>query len=144
LQVWKTVIIGSSNLSGAALKSNIEWNVLKNDLCGENSEPGPFSKSVLEEFDELWNSKYAKDYSDEFILSYRDYLIKQKEIQKENVKRGIFSFEEQTIKPNDMQSEAIVKLARLRQTGETKALAIAAVWADLSLPLFWAYRCYRN
>ena len=121
-----TVIIGSSNLSGAALKSNIEWNVLKNDLCDENNAPGPFSKSVLEEFDELWNSKYAKDYSDEFILSYRDYLIKQKEIQKENVKRGIFSFEEQTIKPNDMQSEAIVKLARLRQTGETKALAIAA------------------
>ncbi len=121
-----TVIIGSSNLSGAALKSNIEWNVLKNDLCGENSEPGPFSKSVLEEFDELWNSRYAKDYSDEFIISYRDYLIKQKEIQKENVKRGIFSFEEQTIKPNDMQSEAIVKLQRLRQTGETKALAIAA------------------
>lgn len=121
-----TVIIGSSNLSGAALKSNIEWNVLKNDLCGENSEPGTFSKSVLEEFDELWNSKYAKDYSDEFILSYRDYLAKQKELQKENIKRGIFSFEEQTIKPNDMQSEAIVKLARLRQTGETKALAIAA------------------
>ncbi len=121
-----TVIIGSSNLSGAALKSNIEWNVLKNDLFIEDNKPGEFSKSVLAEFDELWNSKYAKDYSDEFILSYREYLIKQKEIQKENVKRGIFSFEEQTIKPNDMQSEAIVKLARLRQTGESKALAIAA------------------
>lgn len=121
-----TVIIGSSNLSGPALKSNVEWNVLKNDLCTENNEPGVFSKSVIDEFNALWNSKYAKDYSNEFILSYRDYLQKQKEIQKENQKRGIFSFEEQTIKPNEMQSEAIVKLDRLRKTGETRALAIAA------------------
>ena len=90
----------------------------------ENHEPGAFAKSVLEEFNELWESPYSKDFSDEFLIQYRDYLSKIKKIQKEN--KDVFNFEEKVIKPNEMQSEAIAKLNTLRKMKQNKALAIAA------------------
>ena len=119
-----TVIIGSSNISGAAFKKNVEWNVVNSEETSSEHEPGVFTKSVLEEFEELWKSPYAKDYSDEFLIQYRDYLSKIKKIQKEN--KQVFAFEEEVIKPNEMQSEAIAKLNTLRKLNQTKALAIAA------------------
>jgi superfamily II DNA or RNA helicase len=119
-----TIIIGSSNISGAAFKKNVEWNVINNEELLENHEPGAFAKSVLEEFNELWESPYSKDFSDEFLIQYRDYLSKIKKIQKEN--KDIFNFEEKVIKPNEMQSEAIAKLNTLRKMKQNKALAIAA------------------
>ena len=92
----------------------------------EENEPGVFSKSVLKEFETLWQSPYSKEYSDNFIIEYRDYLLRVKEQQKkskiESFKYGL----PQVIQPNKMQQEAIVKLDKLRKTGEKKALAIAA------------------
>lgn len=127
-----TVIIGSSNITGRALKTNVEWNVLQNENCGERQEPGVFTKSVLDEFETLWKSPWAKEYSDEFLISYRDYLAKVKRHQKQESKL-LFSYNSFTdenspsiIQPNEMQQEAIVKLDRLRKTGAKKALAIAA------------------
>ena len=119
-----TIIIGSSNISGAAFKKNVEWNVVNSEAVLENKEPGEFAKSVLEEFEELWESPYSKDFSDEFLIQYRDYLSKIKKIQKEN--RDVFNFEEKVVKPNEMQSEAIAKLSVLRKMNQKKALAIAA------------------
>ncbi|MCR5284626.1 MAG: DUF3427 domain-containing protein [Treponema sp.] len=119
-----TIIIGSSNISGAAFKKNVEWNVINNEELLENHEPGLFAKSVLEEFNELWKSPYSKDFSDEFLIQYRDYLSKIKKIQKEN--KDVFNFEEKVIRPNEMQSEAIAKLNTLRKMKQNKALAIAA------------------
>ena len=119
-----TIIIGSSNISGAAFKKNVEWNVINNEELLENKEPGLFAKSVLDEFNELWKSPYSKDYSAEFIIQYRDYLESIKKIQKEN--KSLFSFEEKVISPNEMQSEAIAKLNTLRKMKQNKALAIAA------------------
>ncbi len=119
-----TIIIGSSNITGAAFKKNVEWNVINNEEVLENKEPGVFAKSVLEEFNELWKSPYSKDFSDEFLIQYRDYLAKIKKIQQEN--KDVFNFEEKVIKPNEMQSEAIAKLNTLRKMKQHKALAIAA------------------
>ena len=119
-----TIIIGSSNISGAAFKKNVEWNVINNEELLAKNEPGAFAKSVLEEFKELWKSPYSKDFSDEFLIQYRDYLSKIKKIQKEN--KEVFNFDEKVIKPNEMQSEAIAKLNTLRKMKQNKALAIAA------------------
>lgn len=119
-----TIIIGSSNISGAAFKKNVEWNVINNEEVLENREPGVFAKSVLEEFNELWNDPHSKDFSDEFLIQYRDYLAGIRKVQKEH--KDVFSFEEKVIKPNEMQSEAIAKLNTLRKMNQTKALAIAA------------------
>ncbi len=56
-----TIIIGSSNISGAAFKKNVEWNVINNEELLENKEPGLFAKSVLDEFNELWKSPYEAE-----------------------------------------------------------------------------------
>ena len=57
-----TIIIGSSNISGAAFKKNVEWNILNSEPLLENREPGIVSKSILEEFNTLWESPYAKEF----------------------------------------------------------------------------------
>ena len=48
-----TIIVGSSNISGAAFKKNVEWNILNHEPLLENNEPSEFSKSILEEFDKV-------------------------------------------------------------------------------------------
>ncbi|MBB5226837.1 DUF3427 domain-containing protein [Treponema ruminis] len=122
-----TVIIGSSNITGRALKTNVEWNVLQNEPTQQAQEPGVFAKSVLDEFEQLWKSPWAKEYSDDFLISYRDYLARIKKDVKVKKINELFTYERsQAIQPNEMQQEAIVKLDRLRKTGATKALAIAA------------------
>ncbi|MBO7637455.1 MAG: DUF3427 domain-containing protein [Treponema sp.] len=122
-----TVIIGSSNITGRALKTNVEWNVLQNEPTQEAQEPGIFAKSVLDEFEELWKSPWAKEYSDDFLISYRDYLSRIKENVRFQKSAELFTYEHsQAIQPNAMQQEAIVKLDKLRKAGANKALAIAA------------------
>jgi superfamily II DNA or RNA helicase/HKD family nuclease len=122
-----TIIIGSSNITGRALKSNVEWNVLESEQTGERQEPGVFAKSVLQEFNTLWQSPWAKKYSDDFLISYRDYLAKVIGAHPEKAKTPVFNFDNSpVIQPNAMQQEAIVKLDQMRKTGATKALAIAA------------------
>ena len=69
-----TIIIGSSNISGAAFKKNVEWNVINNERLLENHKPGIFAKSVLDEFEELWESPWSEKFSDDFLIQYRDYL----------------------------------------------------------------------
>lgn len=119
-----TIIIGSSNISGAAFKSNVEWNVINNEELLEDNRDGYFAQSVLDEFERLWKSPYSKDFSDDFLIQYRDYLAKVKKLQKEN--KSIFNYEEKLIEPNEMQQEAIAKLNTLRKMNQNKALAVAA------------------
>lgn len=130
-----TIIIGSSNITQRALKTNQEWNLLQSEECQENHEPGALAKTVLEEFNRLWDSPYAAEFSDDFLISYRDYLIKNKANQEkiyEAKKHTFFAYKnnknkvEEVIQPNRMQQEAIVNLARLRESGVNKALAVAA------------------
>ena len=122
-----TIIIGSSNITGRALKSNVEWNVLQSENMSQEQEPGVFSKSVLEEFEQLWQSPWAKEYSDDFLISYRDYLARIKKVARQKKKEEFFTYNQrEAIQPNEMQQEAIVKLDRLRKAGANKALAIAA------------------
>ena len=118
------IIIGSSNITGRALKTNVEWNVLHRDLQTEHSSE--FTKNVLQEFDDLWSSPYAKAYSDDLLTSYRNYLQKIKDTIVSKHIEDIFTYDDAVIEPNEMQNEAVVKLAQLRDTGATKALAIAA------------------
>lgn len=122
-----TVIIGSSNITGNALKTNVEWNVLQNEPVSEYNSPQPFSKAVIDEFETLWKSPWAKDYSETFINSYCKYLERIKADIKIQKADELFKYEQaQAIQPNAMQQEAIVKLDKLRKAGAKKALAIAA------------------
>ena len=119
-----TVLIGSSNITASALKCNMEWNVLNSENKGTNdADKDNYTQDVLSEFEKLWESEFAKDYSTEFLLAYRDYLKNHPKVSSEN--KELFAYDE-TIRPNRMQQEAIIKLDAFRKNGERKALAIAA------------------
>ena len=75
-------------------------------------------QDVLSEFDTLWNNSYIAN--DEFLLEYSNFLQNQK---KEFVPS--FSFKKD-IKRNFMQEKALQRLEELRNSGEKKALIIAA------------------
>lgn len=112
------VIIGSSNITQSALKSNIEWNV---EIISK--ENGEFIQNVLKEYDYLWN--ISEDADTDFIRRYRDFLESFKSSRISN--QMIYDNKnKQYIIPNRMQKRATENLARLRSFGEKKALVIAA------------------
>ena len=114
------IIIGSSNMTKTALTSNREWNTRV-----VSTEKGEIVQSVLEEFNELWNSEYALEY-DEFYEQYKErYKIikKQREIAKSE---DIPSVEKYRLQPNSMQVGFIVNLKKIIEAGEERALLISA------------------
>lgn len=102
------IIIGSSNITQRALKSNVEWNV-KVVSKKDNS----FTRQVLEEYLGLWDSTTI--VSDDFLNSYRSFL---KEIRKSEANKALDFSNYELIKPNEMQKMAIKSLDRLRDSGE--------------------------
>ena len=105
------IVIGSSNITSSAFKSNIEWNVKT-----VSKKDDKFLLDVLNEFETLWKSSYQVD--EEFLKEYEEFLKTQKKEFK--------SFSLNQIKTNFMQEKALEKLENLRNKGENKALIIAA------------------
>jgi superfamily II DNA or RNA helicase len=112
------IVIGSSNITQCALKSNIEWNVRN-----YTAEQDAFTCDVQREFNSQWNDVKSKPLSDDFLDEYSKYLARLKD---RIIPENAFEYESDKIEPNQMQTEAIVKLDRLRKNQETRALAIAA------------------
>ncbi|MGZ9586417.1 DEAD/DEAH box helicase [Paenibacillus marinisediminis] len=110
------VIIGSSNITQSALKSNIEWNV---ELV--TKENGRFIQDVLKEYDYLWSRSEEADQ--DFIQRYEDFLKSLKNTQNSH---RLFYENKQNIVQNRMQKRATENLERLRNFGEKRALVIAA------------------
>lgn len=114
------VIIGSSNMTSAALTSNKEWNTKL-----VSTEQGEVITELMEEFRQLWNSDHALEY-DDFIENYQErYQIikKQREIARQE---EIPSIEQYKLKPNDMQVGFIQNLRTILTSGEDRALLISA------------------
>lgn len=114
------IIIGSSNITSAALTTNHEWNT---KLIA--TEHGEVTKEIIAEFNKLWNSNYALTF-DEFYENYseRYKVIKhQREIAKQE---EITPIEKYTLQPNSMQVGFIVNLKKILDAGENRALLISA------------------
>jgi len=110
------IIVGSSNITQRALKSNIEWNVR---IISKKDDD--FAKEVVEEYLKLWERTRVVDAA--FLEKYEAMIKKLRSVEK--VKQ--IDFEDyELIKPNEMQARAIDNLRRLRVSGESKALVIAA------------------
>jgi superfamily II DNA or RNA helicase len=110
------VIIGSSNITQSALKSNIEWNV---EII--TKEDAYFIKEVLKEYNYLWNK--SEIANQDFIARYEDFL---KNLKNTQITHQMIYENKQYIIPNRMQKRATENLERLRSFGESKALVIAA------------------
>ena len=128
------IIIGSSNITSAALTSNREWNT---KLL--STEQGEMAKEIVAEFRELWNSSYALFY-DEFYENYKERykIIKhQREIAKE---QEITSIESYKLKPNSMQVKFITNLRKIVESGEQRALLISATGTGKTFASAFAMR----
>jgi len=114
------IIIGSSNMTSAALTSNHEWNTKF-----VSTEQGEMAQEIVSEFKRLWQSRYALEF-DEFYESYKEqYKIikRQREISKQD---EIPSIEKYRLKPNSMQVGFIINLRKILAAGEERALLISA------------------
>lgn len=110
------IIIGSSNITQRALKSNIKWNV---SVISKKDDS--FAKEVLEEYLNLWEDTSV--LNEEFLENYKSFI---EEIRKAEKRKSIDFSDYEIIKPNHMQKRAIDNLNRLRHCGEDRALVIAA------------------
>ena len=114
------IIIGSSNITSAALTTNREWNTKL-----VSTSQGEITEDILREFDELWNSKYALDY-DVFYEEYKqryDIIKTQRKIASEG---NVTSLERYKLKPNSMQVRFIANLKAILENDENRALLISA------------------
>ena len=114
------ILIGSSNMTSAALTVNKEWNT---KLI--STESGEVAEEIVEEFHSLWNSEYALPYEDFYeVYKERYNIIKhQREIAKSE---EIPSLEKYRLKPNSMQERFIANLRKILEQGEERALLISA------------------
>lgn len=114
------IIIGSSNITSAALTSNREWNT---KLI--STKQGKMAKEIVAEFEELWNSKYSLSF-DKFYDDYKERyeIIKhQRDIAKQE---EITSLEKYKLQPNSMQVGFISNLKKIIASKEGRALLISA------------------
>ena len=112
-----TVIIGSSNITGGALKSNREWN-LRTTILSE----GGLNEEFRNSFDELWDK--ARHIDERWLSSYAERYGHELEIRR-TIKKET-RLRTYTIEPNPMQKAAALSLQRIRASGKDKALLIAA------------------
>lgn len=114
------IIIGSSNMTSAALTSNKEWNTKI-----VSTENGEVAEELVDEFYQLWESEYSLEYNN-FYEKYKErYQIikRQREIAK---KENVPSIEKYKLQPNDMQVGFISNLRKIIAAGEERALLISA------------------
>ncbi len=114
------IIIGSSNITSAALTGSKEWNTRL-----ISTEQGEIAKAILTEFSELWNSDFALAF-DDFYENYTaryEIIRHQREIAR---REEIISIEQYKLQPNSMQVGFITNLKRILEAGEDRALLISA------------------
>lgn len=117
------VIVGSSNLTNYALKSNIEWNL--QIITKDSEESQAFLSYLMESYQQIWEE--SREATADLLNEYEKFLNEGKDNPIVRDSRKVFQFPlGPRLKPNSMQLQAVEALNKLREAGETKALAVAA------------------
>lgn len=114
------IIIGSSNITSAALTINREWNT---KLI--STTQGDVAKEIVSEFTELWKSKYALSF-DDFFENYKEQYKIVKHQRKIAKQEEYISLEKYKLHPNSMQVGFITNLKKILASSEDRALLISA------------------
>ena len=113
-----SVMIGSSNLTASALKTNNEVNI-KVSMLREGAVYGQIEQHLSQDFNSAVavNEEYISDYEGRYkpVSSRQVYNPEEHESQPSSV-----------ITPNSMQKEALERLQVLRSSGQKKGLIISA------------------
>lgn len=112
------LIIGSSNLTDSALKTNKEWNLKIS--ASENSE---LINQVTHEFSKDFSA--GKVVSDQYLIEYERLWKDKIYFEREFLQRRLLTSKLE-IKPNLMQLEALQNIKKQRSEGNNKALIISA------------------
>ena len=121
------IIIGSSNLTNYALKSNIEWNlqvIAKNDESNQE-----FLNDLKGSFHDIWEKSLvtSEDFMVEFERHYQGVRYQDTIHSSDFNARQLFTYPLMPrLTPNVMQTKAIQELALLRENGNDRAIAVAA------------------
>lgn len=128
------IILGSSNMTSAALTRNIEWNTKI-----ISTEHGEVAQEILREFDELWDSERSFEYDRFFEIYNERYNIikKQRQIAKSE---KLPSLEKYRLTPNTMQSTFIANLRKIIEADEKRALLISATGTGKTYAAAFAMR----
>ncbi len=128
-----TLLVGSSNLTQAALSTNEEWN-----LRVVSEREGELARRSREEFarawsqaviiDEAWLTHYSRVYEAVHDSPHYEPLAIS-ELPVPRVKEA----ERIGFQPNAMQVEALDNLVRLRQEGKDRALVVSATGTGKTL-----------
>jgi superfamily II DNA or RNA helicase len=114
------IIIGSSNITSAALTINREWNTKV-----VSTEQGEMAQEIVAEFHELWESRYSLRF-DEFYENYKERYNTIKHQRKIAKQEEIPSIEKYRLQPNNMQVGFIKNLRNILDAGKERALLISA------------------
>lgn len=117
-----SLIVGSSNLTDSALKSNFEWNVFLTSM-----ENGEVINLFNTQFDEAW--QHAMPLNEEWILQYKANYVKPTLASKVAAPPLYVTNalkESLMIQPNKMQQAALTQLELLRNSEQSKGLIISA------------------
>ena len=124
-----TGIIGSSNLSHAALINGHEWNVKVPD-----SSYLPIYKQAMDKFQKAWEDERSHVLTEDLLERYEQHMGKKEtkpvtlpSFQISQVAESNVSYSRHPdIEPNEMQKKALQALKQTRENGNRKGVVIAA------------------
>lgn len=128
------IIIGSSNLTINALKSNREWNT-RSEVHGSDT----YAREINEEFELYWNSKFSIPY-EEFIPWYKPRWVRPERSSQRSVAEQFKKVDLPTLEPNMMQQQFIANFNELRANHAKRGLLISATGTGKTYAAAFAIR----
>lgn len=116
-----SVIIGSSNITKAALKTGEEWNI----RTYEKASDSVYVKTQAR-YDMLWESDKVVELNESLISKYENFIEVNKVLRPISQSFNINKTDDNVFKPNSMQKEAIKNLLLSIEKGHKRGIAIAA------------------
>lgn len=130
---YTTLLVGSSNLTQEALSTNREWNMRL--ISSQEGELAKYTAMVFEEewedatlITDAWLEHYAALHRNLHQSRHWEPLP----LPEQPVARRTIRLKE-AFSPNEMQKEALNRLARLRRDGGEKALVVSATGTGKTL-----------
>lgn len=121
---YGSVIIGSSNISAAALKTGEEWNIRTYERASDS-----IYDNMSARFERLWNHENTVEVTNAYIKKYKHFLETKtvlKPLKTSFNSKVITADKSSKILPNSMQMTAIKNMLESVNKGYKRGLAIAA------------------
>ncbi|MDJ0334368.1 DEAD/DEAH box helicase [Salinibacterium sp. G-O1] len=121
-----TAILGSANLTAGAITRNHEWN-LRVSASRDSDLAEQFTNLLDEGLDQ--SSPLTQQWIDDYATRFTPPVTTNRHTARHRARRESLSAPEPPateIVPNAMQTEALTAIARVRETGKSRALIVSA------------------